>query len=267
MRILAVVQGKYGERIVENIRALGPKDWTIESFTAPRALPVIIDEPEEFLPKTLPQADLVLAMTENPRSAQLIPAIARLSGAKAVIAPIDNSAWMLTGLRNQIKREMEQAGVTAVFPKTFCTLTEKTWGYRHAAQPYENEFIAEFARHFGKPRFKITVNPRTRNIETCEVERGAPCGATHYAAKRLIGVSVEEAAPKAGLFSHQYPCLASMEREPIDDRLEDTLMHVSGFVVNEDMAEKVRPYKEKPQYFAPGERVEAEDGRQERSAG
>lgn len=256
MRILAVVQGKYGERIVENIRARGPRDWVIETFSAPRALPAIIDEPEEFLPETLPQADLVLAMTENPRAAQLIPAIARLSGARAVIAPIDNSAWMPTGLRNQIRRELEQAGVTAVFPKTFCTLTEKTWGYRRAAEPYQNEYISEFAAHFGKPRFRIAVDPGTKTIQVCEVERGAPCGATHYASNRLIGVSVEEAVPRAGLFSHQYPCLASMDREPIDDRLEDTLMHVSGFVVNEDLEEKVKPYKEKPQYFAPGERME-----------
>ena len=77
-------------------------------------------------------------------------------------------------------------------------------------------------------------------------------GATEYMAERLEGTSVEDAVPKAGLLSHQYPCLASMEREPIDDRLvDDTLMHVSGYVVNEEMAEKLAPYKEQPRYFTP----------------
>lgn len=262
MRILAVVQSNYGERIVENIRKRGPKDWTIETFQPSRMLPPIIDDPEEFLPETLPQADLVLAMVENPRAAQLIPAIARLSGAKAVIAPIDNSAWIPTGLKNQLQRELAEKGVTAVFPKTFCTLTEETAGYRRAAQSYQNKTISEFARHFGRPRLNLTVNPNTGIIEKMEVERGAPCGATHYAAERLAGTSVKEAVPRAGLVSHHYPCLASMEQEPIDDRLTDTLMHLSGYVINEEVEEKIKPYKKHPAYFTPGERLETPGGEQ-----
>ena len=257
MRILAVVQGNYGQRIVDNIRHRRPVDWTVETYEPPPVLPIIVDDPEEFLPGTLPTVDLVLALIESPAAAQLIPAIAQRSGAKAVLCPIDNSAWIPTGLKNQLQRELEQIGIESAFPKPFCTLTEETAGYRGAAQPYKSQTISEFARHFGRPALNLRVDARTGIIEKVEVVRGSPCGATHYAAQRLEGTAVEDAVPKAGLLSHHYPCLASMEREPIDDRLEDdTLMHVSGYVLNEEMEEKLRPYRKRPQHFIPDQRVE-----------
>jgi hypothetical protein len=250
MRILAILQGHYGQRMVDNIRKRAPAGWGVETFEPPKLLPTIIDDPSEFLPPTLPQADLVLSLAESPRAAQLIPAIAWLSGAKAVLAPIDNSAWMPTGLKSQLRRELEEMGVESAFPKPFCTLTEETAGYRRAAEPYRSETIAEFARHFGRPKLNITVDDQQGAIQQVEVLRGSPCGATHYAAERLAGTPVEEAVPKAGLISHHYPCLASMEREQIDDRLFETLMHVSGYVINEEVAERLKPYR-KAHYFTP----------------
>lgn len=256
MRILALVQGRYGDRIVENVRRRGPEGWTIETFRPPRFLPPIVDDPEEFLPGTLPGADLVLALIEDSKAAQLIPAVARLASATAVIAPIDNSAWIPVGLQNQLQQELAEKGIAAVFPKTFCTLTEETAGYRRAARRYENPLISEFARHFGRPKLRFTVNRSTGIIEQVDVERGAPCGATHFAAERLVGTSVEDAVPKAGLLSHHYPCLASMEKEQIDDRLVDTLMHVSGYLVNEEVEEQLKPYRKPPAYLTAGQRLE-----------
>ncbi|MEE8442506.1 MAG: DUF166 family protein [Dehalococcoidia bacterium] len=256
MRILAVVQGKWGQRIVDNICSRGPEDWAMETYKPPAVLPMIVDDPEEFLPETLPQADLVLALIESPATAQLVPAIARLSEAKAVLCPIDNSAWVPTGLKNQLQKELADIGIESAFPKPFCTLTEESVGYRRAAEAYNSQTISEFARHFGKPRVNLTVDTEAGTLEKIEVVRGAACGATCYAAEKLEGMTVEESVPKAGLLSHQYPCLASMEREQIDDRLEDTLMHVSGYVLNEEMEEKLKPYKEPPQYFTPDQRVE-----------
>jgi hypothetical protein len=93
MRILAVITGDYGARHVENIRAHGPEDWQIESWHAPTALPLIIDYPEDYLPETMPEADLVLALAEHKGVAELLPEIAQLTGARAVIAPVDNEAW------------------------------------------------------------------------------------------------------------------------------------------------------------------------------
>ena len=242
--------------MVDNIRKNGPTDWAVEVFQAPRALPPIIDEPEEFLPEELPPADLVLYFGESAATAQLLPAIARLAGAEAVIAPIDNSAWFPPGLANQIKGELTALGVASVFPKPFCTLTEDSYGYRRSAEGYDNGLIASFARHFGMPQVEVTVDANTKQIERVEVVRDAGCGNTRHVAQGLLGVSVEDAEFEAGMLHHHYPCLASMNREWIDDRLEDTLMHVAGYIIKDDVARQVKPFKRPPQYIKPEGYVE-----------
>lgn len=236
MRILALHQGHYGERIVGHIKESAPEGWVIEVISPPQALPIVIDEPEEFLPSDIPQADLLLAMSESPETAQLVPAIARLSGVKAVIMPVDNSAWLPLGLQNELRREIAGMGVTAVFPRTFCTLTENTVGYGNDVENYDNQSIASFARYFGRPSLKIEVDAQGTRITGVKVERSAPCGSTHYVAEKLMGLLVEEAVPQAGLHAHHYPCLASMQMEPTGD----TLMHISGYVVNDEVERELR---------------------------
>ena len=236
MRILALHHGHYGERIVGHIQRTAPEGWVIEVISPPRALPIVIDEPEEFLPSDIPQADLLLAMSESPETAQLVPAIARLSGVKAVIMPVDNSAWLPLGLQNELRREIAGMGVTAVFPRTFCTLTENTVGYGNDVENYDNQSIASFARYFGRPSLKIEVDAQGTRITGVKVERSAPCGSTHYVAEKLMGLLVEEAVPQAGLHAHHYPCLASMQMEPTGD----TLMHISGYVVNDEVERELR---------------------------
>jgi len=236
MRILVLHQGHYGERIVAHIQKTAPENWVIKVVTPPRALPIIIDEPEEFLPSNIPHADLLLAMSESPETAQLVPAIARLSKVGAVIMPVDNSAWLPLGLQNELQREITGLGATAVFPRIFCTLTENTVGYGSDVENYDNEYIASFARYFGRPGLKIEVDEKGARITGIKVERSAPCGSTHYVAERLIGVPVREAVPQAGLHAHHYPCLASMQMEPTGD----TLMHISGYVVNDEVERELK---------------------------
>jgi hypothetical protein len=256
MKILVLTQGPYGERIARNLRENAPSDWKIEEIALPKRLPQLIEEPEEFLPETIPQADLLIAAGESPGAAQLIPDFVKRCGAKGVIAPIDNSAWLPPGLANQLKTELAGMGVTAVFPKPFCSLTENSYGFRRAAQPYNDETIATFARRFGRPKLKIKVNPETKLIEHVELLRNSACGSVAHAAKRMVGLSADEADTKAGLILHHYPCLCSMNQEWLDDRLYDTLMHASGYIMNEEVAEQVKPYKPPPQYLTPEGRVE-----------
>ncbi len=243
MRILAVFQSPYGERIAHNIKERSPQNWNVDSFKLTMGLPPIIDEPEEFLPRSLPQSDLIVFLSEREQAPQLIHDIVNMTDAKAVIAPIDNSQWIPMGLKNQLQRELKSKGIGSAWPKTFCTLTKNCFGYRHAAESYENATIAEFARVFGKPKFKITVNPETKIIESAEVKRGAPCGSSHHTANALVGTHVDEATPKAGLICHHFPCQASMQKEQIDKALYDTLMHLSGYVVNEDIEDQTKSFK------------------------
>ena len=251
MRVLIVEQGPYGERISRNIKERSPQEWTVESFKLTMALPPLIDEPEEFLPEELPQSDLIVFLCEIQQAPQLIPDIVAMTGAKGVIAPIDNSQWVPMGLKNQIQRDLSGIGVASVFPKTFCTLTEDDCGYRHAAESYDSEIIAEFAKFFGRPKFKIKVNPDNNLIESAEVIRGAPCGSSHHTAEGLIGIHADDAVPKAGLICHHFPCQASMQTEQIDKALYDTLMHLSGYVVNEDIEQQVKPFRTPSRYMTP----------------
>ena len=216
MRILIAIQGNYGQRIADNIRKYGPADWKVHSYTFPQDLPAIIDDADEFLPKELPAADLLISLGEHPGVAQMIPDMLKKSGAKAVIAPADNRVWLPAGLARQIKRKLESMGVEMVYPVPFCTLTEKD---------SQNKHIREFAKYFGRPEVEIELD-RDR-IKRVVFINGAPCGCSPYVADGLVGLWERDAVEKAGLLHHQYPCLATMV---MDQEFEDTLMHRAGLM-------------------------------------
>ncbi|MDW8072534.1 MAG: DUF166 family protein [Anaerolineae bacterium] len=253
MRILAVVSGEYGRRHVTNIRARAPTDWQVEVWQAPAVLPPVMDYPEDYLPAQLPAADLILAFGEHPGIAELIPEIARMTGAQAVIAPVDNEAWLPRGLARQLRGWLADMGVACVTPKPLCSLTEHDYGiWRRERLTYSHPLIAAFARHFGQPQLRIQVDPETRTIAAVEVVRDAVCGCARYVAERLIGVAVDEAEYQAGMLHHHYPCLASMGKDP---DFGDTLMHISGNLLKDHVAAQVKPYR-RIQYFVPVSRSE-----------
>jgi hypothetical protein len=260
MRILAIISGDYGRRHVDNIRAHGPEDWQIEVWQAPAVLPPIVDYPEDHLPETLPASDLILSFAEIKGVAELLPEIARMTGAQAVIVAVDNEAWLPRGLARQVRRWLGDIGVASATPKPLCSLTETSFGVaRREEVEYAGEgegaaLIAQFAHYFGRPKLKLTVDPETRVIVAAEVERDAVCGCARHVAQGLVGVSVDEAEITAGLLHHHYPCLASMGKDPA---FGDTLMHVSGNLLKDDVAAEVKPYK-RVRYAVPSEKsVEA----------
>lgn len=253
MRILAIISGEYGARHVNNLLQHAPKEWNIESWQAPTLLPPVVDYPEDYLPQALPQVDLILSFAENKGVAELLPEIARLSGAKAVIAAVDNEAWLPRGLARQLRAWLEQMGVTCVTPKPLCSLTETHYNLtRRQRVAYHDPWISEFARHFGQPEFDITVDLQTHLITAVQVHRDAVCGCARFVAERLVGVSVEDAEQQAGLFHHHYPCLASMG---IDPDFSDTLMHVSGNILKDQIAKQIKTFQ-RVRYIAPGTRSE-----------
>jgi len=251
MRILAVISGEYGQRHIDNIRAHGPADWVVEVWKAPSVLPPVIDYPEDYLPDTLPPADLILSFGEHPGVAELLPGIVRMTGARAVIAAVDSEAWLPRGLARQLRGWLQDMGVVCVTPKPLCSLTETYYSIgRRQRIEYDDPLIAEFAHYFGLPDLLITVDPESRRIISAEVLRDSVCGCARYVAQRLVGVSVDDAEQEAGLLHHHYPCLASMGR---DTDFGDTLMHVSGNLLKDNVGEQVRAYK-KVAYFVPGTR-------------
>ena len=252
MRILAIISGDYGQRHVDNLRAHAPQPgdgrapWTIDAWRAPAALPPMIDYPEDHLPEELPAADLILSFAELKGVAELLPDVARMTGAQAVIAPVDNEAWLPRGLARQLRGWLEDVGVACATPKPLCSLTETDYGVaRRERIAYGNtglpgaRLIAEFARFFGQPELEVAVDPETRLIVAVDVRRDAVCGCARFVARGLVGVSVDDAVQQAGLLHHHYPCLASMG---IDSAFGDTLMHVSGNVLKDQVAKQVKPF-------------------------
>lgn len=251
MRILAIISGEYGERHVSNIKKHCPKNWVIEVWRAPNIFPLVIDYPEDFLPKSLPETDLILSFGEHRGIAELLPDVVQMTGAKAVIASIDNEAWLSRGLARQLRGWLEEMNVACVTPKPLCSLTEKDYlTSRFKRIEYNNNNIAEFANHFGQPEIKLEIDPQLKVIKSAHVQRDAVCGCARHVANGLTGISVEMAEEKSGLLHHHYPCLASMGK---DVDFDDTLMHISGNLLKDNISTQVKPFKN-IDYISPGKR-------------
>jgi hypothetical protein len=251
MRILAIISGEYGQRHVDNIRSTGPGEWSVEVWQAPGVLPPVIDYPEDYLPVSFPPADLILSFAEHRGVAELLPDIAKMSGGQAVIVAVDNEAWLPRGLARQLRRWLQDMGVAVATPKPLCALTDTHYGTaRRQQSEHGSGLIAQFARHFGRPDLEIAVDPHTRTITSAEVRRDAVCGCARYVAQRLVGVSADDAEKEAGLLHHHFPCLASMMQ---DADYNDTLMHVSGNILKDNVGDQIKPFKQ-VRYITPGTR-------------
>jgi hypothetical protein len=233
-RVLAVVQGLWGERIADHVRGTAP-DWHVSTWSAPAVLPPLIDDPDDYLPETLPQADLLLALGDNAGLAQMVPDIVERCGASAVIAPIDRNCSLPPGLARQLTGWLEAMNVEIVFPKPFCSLTEDSYNRPPIQKSYDNPLIRRFAQRYGRPQFETEV--QGDRIGEVVVLRGTPCGSARHVGEKIIGTASTEAVDSAAMLLHHYPCLASMD---MDTDYLDTLMHESGNIMKESFRESIR---------------------------
>jgi thymidylate synthase len=253
-RVLAITQGLWGERIAAHLAVQAPADWQVETWAAPRRLPPVVDDPDEYLPTELPSADLLLSLGEVPGLAQLLPDLVRRSGARAVIAPIDRNESLPAGLVGQIRQWLEAMDVAVVFPKPFCSLTETTVDTPPRLSAYRDPLVRRFAEHFGRPRFSVEVDHG--RITAVQVLRDSACGCARHVAERLPGTSVDEALEAAGMLHHHFPCLASMNQ---DSDYHDTLMHVSGNLMKQALHDEIAGSLSPTPYVRPHGRVEPSD--------
>jgi hypothetical protein len=118
---------------------------------------------------------------------------------------------------------LAEAGVTAVFPKPFCSLTDDSYNVREHRLSYDDPWIAEFAGHFGRPMFHIAC--AGSRITDVEVKRDTACGSARVVARELIGENTGGAVQQAGLLHHHSPCSAAMR---VDPSLGEPLIQVAG---------------------------------------
>jgi len=228
VRLLALLMAgdEYGTRIVENICSKGFSSclYGLHEFSSVPPLEAVLDEPEAHVPQGLPKCDLVVSLGLPQELQALLPALAEEVHARAVVVAVCRSEWLPPGLREQLKQDLEEAGVACAFPKPFCSLKE-------TGDPY----IDEFAARFGKPKVRIEAPGGV--IRRVEVLRGAPCGSTWHAAEKIIGLPVE---PRERLWEelakahHAYPCLGSMN---VDPELGDAVLHAAQYLLRNAVEE------------------------------
>lgn len=217
MKILTLSQGLFGNRTAETLAKKGSSSWKIKLAHVPQVdFEQALDEPETVHIEGLENCDLVLSLCENPSAMLLLPTIAKRTNASSVIVGIDHPTWSPgLGLEAQIKEELRREGITCVFARPFCSL-----------EPVGDPYIDKFAKFFGKPELEIEIHDNV--VVSATVKRSAPCGSTYYVAEKIVGIKTKELIVKAGLLLHYYPCLASMEYDPI---LGETPLHVAGLLV------------------------------------
>ncbi|HHV24761.1 MAG TPA: hypothetical protein GXX65_09645, partial [Methanosarcina sp.] len=89
-----------------------------------------------------------------------------------------------------------------------------------------NDFNRPFADIFGLPVLKVRT--KGGKIADVKVIKGAPCGSTWHMAKEIVGTSIKDAPPKAGLLIQHYPCRAA--RGELGGIHESGELHKQAFI-------------------------------------
>lgn len=194
----------------------------------PSNLPVFLDNPEQYMPKKLPKADICLASGLHKDLLLELPQQVKNAGIKALIAPIEDWQEVPMGIKKQLEEKCSKLGIECAFPKPFCTLEPEE------NKPIIRQFIEE--TKVGRPLLEISTMKigKDKVIEYAAVIRSAPCGSTWYIAKKLAGVSTEkdllyDAIAKA---HHSYPCTATMVTDP---ETKEPILHIGGFKIREEV--------------------------------
>ncbi len=218
--------GLYAERVIAYLSSRPGSQVT--GYQVPRDLPLIVDEPEEFLPADLGAGEVLIAL--HLHQDLLVELPRKIHGAaRALIAPIEDPSWVKAGLQRQLTQTCAQYGIETAFPKPFCALTPST--------PAIQAFCDQYG--IGLPRFRITVEHGL--VASVEVLRAAPCSITTFIAGKLVGLPADDTLPeRAGYLHHAYPCLATMNLDP---ETGDTVMHKSLHLLREQVAEALRRAK------------------------
>jgi len=247
MTLVFIYSGEFAERVIRNLindpsfcKSCGlycdSCKYNVYSFVRnirgaiqlpnPSELPAFIDNPEEYMPKKIPKADLCIASGLHKDLLLELPLHLKEVGLKGLIVPIEDFNDVPPGLRKQVERVCQELRLENAFPKPFCSL-EPSEG-----KPIISRFLNEFK--VGRPSLEISTVKKDKHeiIDSAIVRRSAPCGSTWYIARKLIGVKTRkevlyDAIAKA---HHSYPCTATMNMDP---EVKEPILHIGGYTIRE----------------------------------
>jgi hypothetical protein len=199
----------------------------------PSQLPAFIDEPERYMPKKMPKADLCIASGLHKDLLLELPHHAQQVGIEGIIVPIEDFLEVPSGLRKQVKERCQDVGLENAFPKPFCSLEPAE------DKPTISAFITKLK--VGRPSLEISTARKGKSevIDSTIVRRSAPCGSTWYVAKKIIGIETKrdilyDAVAKA---HHSYPCTATMSEDP---EMKEPILHIGGFTIREEVEKALK---------------------------
>jgi hypothetical protein len=199
----------------------------------PSELPAFIDNPEKYMPKKIPKADLCVASGLHKDILLELPHYIQNVGIKGLIVPTEDFAEVPSGLKKQVEERCRELGLENAFPKPFCSL-EPVEG-----KPVISRFVTELK--VGRPLLEISTAKKGKKevIESTIVRRSAPCGSTWYVARKLIGVETKReilynAIAKA---HHSYPCTATMN---VDPEVKEPILHIGGYTIREEVEKALK---------------------------
>jgi len=170
MKIAVFQVDKKGKHKIEGIGEYG-EGIELEVFTVPGPLPQLIDYPEEYIAEDF-EADLILDYLYHEDLTDYLISLAEKK----------NIPLIASGRK--------KAG--AITPSTCCALGEV-------------KGIEGYTSRFGMP--EVGLEMEGERIKRVKVKKGAPCGATWEAAKRIEGLKFQEAVSRFAL-EVQYLCSA-----------------------------------------------------------
>ncbi|MGP8330972.1 MAG: DUF166 domain-containing protein [Methanosarcinaceae archaeon] len=247
MRISVFYTGEFGRKVIENLvnsstfciscadlcdhcreKRESYGNLLVDIHEMPDDLPQFIEEPMEYIPQNMGECDLILAIGIHPDLLTTLPYIAKMTGSGAVIVPIEDHKLAPAGVVGEIREKLEKEGIECEFPKPFCSLGK-------TGKKIIDEFVD---MGFGKPVLRIELKNNGEIFTHVEVLRDAPCGSTWFVAKKLKWSDVKDYREIISGAHHSYPCIGSMERDPM---LKDTILHEGGYIIRnsvEDGMEK-----------------------------
>lgn len=203
---------------------------------SPSELPAFIDNPEKYMPKKIPKADLCIASGLHKDLLMELPDYIQKTEVKGLIVPIEDFAEVPSGLRRQVEEMCQKFSIESSFPKPFCSLEPAK------EKPIISRFVNEMK--IGRPLLEISTAKKGENevIESTIVRRSAPCGSTWYIAKKLIGVETKreilyDVVAKA---HHSYPCTATMN---VDPEVKEPILHIGGYIIREEIEKTLMQIK------------------------
>lgn len=175
----------------------------------PAHLPMILDNPQDYLPERIPDHDILISIAINEEI--LISFIETYPHFIGLIIPIEEPDWISPYAINTITEMCIGKNIETSFPKPFCSFNP------------QSGILKEFKDYFkiGVPELKINIqnDKITRTLVACS----APCGATYFTAKGLVGKGLDEdLILTIDKLLSSYPCTAGTE---LDREFQDSIIH------------------------------------------